>query len=362
MSSKNSFANKLKIFVFTALFLSSIIFPYTKAHASVSNYAINYAVQSAPGEITVNIQINYCTGCNPNTGNDSNGRYALLVLKDSVTGNEIARQQLTCNQNNWPLGQLIRKDFVFTGLNLAAGSEIIVEGDYYCDWCSHWNPPPLKLKIEKSNTSTTYTGELAGKPNSSVNLSAVLVDKENMPLVGKTIQFTLDSLAPVAAITDTSGIATATISIPNTITPGTYKLQTRFIGDQDNQPSSDIDDFTVSIKSRKLFPKPNLSIKNSDGDKNASTGDLIEYQLTVENNGNCIIWFVNIYETLPNGTSFVADKNPGWKIENGKFVYNAGPINLGEKKEFKFIVKVNDTLEKGQDKIINTAEVKGEAI
>jgi hypothetical protein len=45
-------------------------------------------------------------------------------------------------------------------------------------------------------------------------------------------------------------------------------------------------------------------------------------------------------------------------LENGRYVYDLGPLNVGEKKEIKFILQVNDSFPTGKDKIINEVEVK----
>ena len=78
------------------------------------------------------------------------------------------------------------------------------------------------------------------------DVSATLIDLgTNLPLVGKTITFTLDALPPVSAITDANGVAATTLPIPGAMLAGIYPMTARFAGDAGYFPSSDKVDFEV---------------------------------------------------------------------------------------------------------------------
>ena len=55
----------------------------------------------------------------------------------------------------------------------------------------------------------TYNGPASGDSQTSVNLSATLLDESNAPIVGRTVSFTLDGLPPVTGVTNASGVASA---------------------------------------------------------------------------------------------------------------------------------------------------------
>ena len=77
------------------------------------------------------------------------------------------------------------------------------------------------ITINQKATSVTYTGATTGLPNHTVTLSAVLRDATGTALVGKSITFTLGSQS-VTAITDPTGVATATLQLAQK--NGTYAL------------------------------------------------------------------------------------------------------------------------------------------
>lgn len=104
--------------------------------------------------------------------------------------------------------------------------------------------------------------------------------------------------------------------------------------------------------------KPDLVVTKTDNGSVVSPGGLVEYYLTVENKGTAYAQDVKVYEMQPEGATFVTDSNPGWVLENGKYVYSLGLINVGEKKQAKFILKVNDPFPTGLEKILNNVEVK----
>ncbi len=237
-----------RIFVLTVICL--LLFA-SASFASVYNYNINYAVQSGDNEVTVQMQCEYCSGCNPNYENDPDGRYATVWIKNSA-GVELAREKKVLNPSNWPLSVVHAENWVFSGVNLTAGETIIIEGDTYCSWCGHWYPPSITMTVRSSNTETVYTGDLQGSAGASAAVSATLKDNSGNPLAGRTVTFTLEGLQ-AQGVTDANGVAAATIALPDTMAPGTYELTARFSGEQSYEPSSDTVNFQV------ITPQDNAS-------------------------------------------------------------------------------------------------------
>ncbi|MDF2524157.1 MAG: hypothetical protein K0R31_1798 [Clostridiales bacterium] len=129
--------------------------------------------------------------------------------------------------------------------------------------------------------------------------------------------------------------------------------------DDDNDDNDDDDD---NDDNPPTIGKPDLFITKTDNGAMVSPGALVEYVITVENKGNANAEGVKVYETLPVGTEFVAAGNDGWVLEDGKYVYSLGMMNIDDKKEVKFVLKVSDPLPVGIDKILNIVEVKDDGI
>lgn len=108
--------------------------------------------------------------------------------------------------------------------------------------------------------------------------------------------------------------------------------------------------------------KPDLFITKTDNGAMVSPGALVEYVITVENKGNENAEGVKVYETLPVGAEFVTGSNQGWVLEDDKYVYSLGQLNVDDKKEVKFVLKVSDPLPVGIDKILNIVEVRDDGI
>jgi uncharacterized repeat protein (TIGR01451 family) len=104
--------------------------------------------------------------------------------------------------------------------------------------------------------------------------------------------------------------------------------------------------------------KPDLVVTKTDKGAMVSPGALVEYFITVENKGNAPAEGVKVYETVPAGAEFVAGGNTEWVLEDGKYVYDLGLLNVGDKREVKFVLKVNNPFPTDIDKILNEVEVK----
>jgi N-acetylmuramoyl-L-alanine amidase len=142
-----------------------------KVEASVYNYDITTVTRTGSTEVTVKLQVQFCGACNPNylsspgcfafthgypppyypyshsCGGLINGRYVAVRLKDEA-GNSLGMQKLVCNQANWPINQLVTRDFVFPNIPLTGLGTVIAEADVYCSWCGHWYPQPKSLQVE----------------------------------------------------------------------------------------------------------------------------------------------------------------------------------------------------------------------
>ena len=315
----------LKVAILAALIVLLVV---PAAFASVYDYAINSAVQTGAAEITVEVQAEYCGGCNPNyAGNPGctpfehsctweDGTYAAIRLKDS-SDNVLAMQKLIITPANWPMAQLVKKNFIFPGVPMPAGSTVTVEADLYCSWCGHYYPTPVNVQVQASNTQVTYTGATSGHAGTTANVSATLLDDQGAPLAGKTVTFTLGTLPGVSAVTDSNGVAASTVAIPDTMAAGTYQMVTRFAGEADLLPSSDTDDFVVNeqqqgvwfIFSNKIANPANTTINlidtNGDG-KN----DKADVTFTGPGEGVIVLDVKNI-GTLPISASDIRIDNPG---------------------------------------------------
>jgi hypothetical protein len=236
---------------------------------SVYDYNINWVVQTGSTEITVQLQARYCPACNPNDAGNAgctpfehtippygergcsmgypDGRYTAVRIKDTG-GFVLATTKMVCDSANWPLNIVHTEDFIFPGLPLHAGDLVTIEADAYCSWCGHWYPDPVTIPIVGSDSQTTYTGDTSALVGTNAHVCAVLKDaKTGDPLVGRNVSFTLDTLLPVTAVTNSQGVASTMLPIPGGMAGGTYKMTARFAGGPDYFPSSDTVDFEVIV-------------------------------------------------------------------------------------------------------------------
>ena len=90
----------------------------------------------------------------------------------------------------------------------------------------------------------TYDGPASGDSQTTVNLTAHLLDEFGDPIVGRTLNFTLEGLPAVIAVTDDTGAAATSLSMD--IAPGVYPLQVSFASDGVYGPSSTEEPFLVT--------------------------------------------------------------------------------------------------------------------
>ena len=104
-------------------------------HNSVSNYSINWAVETGPGTIAVEGQARYCSACNPgNAGTPGcapfthpggyygathvDGTYIAIRVKDSG-GTVLGMQKLVLHPGNMTLSTTCTWQFIFGGLAMS---------------------------------------------------------------------------------------------------------------------------------------------------------------------------------------------------------------------------------------------------
>ncbi|MCP5015158.1 MAG: DUF11 domain-containing protein, partial [Ketobacter sp.] len=105
---------------------------------------------------------------------------------------------------------------------------------------------------------------------------------------------------------------------------------------------------------------PNLAVTKSDGGAVASAGDTVVYSLAVENLGNQDASGVELTETVPSHTTFVASASaPGWGCSGvtpgSVCVLSLGSLPVGAPAQAaSFAVRVDDPLATGVTELVNT--------
>jgi hypothetical protein len=173
---------KGKIPVIIALvFLLGLSIAVRNANASVYNYSITSATQTAPDTVVVSAQCEFCTACYPNDNNEAGctpfepgdpavigpgyhscgvgspaGRFAAVRLVSSKGVFAPVTQKLVTNQQNWPLGSLWAHNFVFSGLTIDSTDTITAYTDFYCSWCYHWYSDPQTVVITNATKGQLF--------------------------------------------------------------------------------------------------------------------------------------------------------------------------------------------------------------
>lgn len=142
---------------------------------------------------------------------------------------------------------------------------------------------------EAHKTQLTYTGDLSGQFSDSVNLTAILTDKNGNPLVDKNIVFEIGDQS-ASTITNNNGVTTTSLTL-NQIPGNYYFVDTTFAGDEGYLPSSDSKAFEVQ--------KENVVIDVSDKECSAFDTTALEAEirdddgdlLRQENGSGCFVEF-----------------------------------------------------------------------
>jgi RHS repeat-associated protein len=96
----------------------------------------------------------------------------------------------------------------------------------------------LFVNVVRDESAIRYTGKTAVANGTTQTLTALLTDPDGgEPLTGRLVTFTIGSLTAIAT-TDTSGIASATVTVPPSLGTGPIRLTASFGGDAYNVPAS----------------------------------------------------------------------------------------------------------------------------
>ncbi|MGH7687151.1 MAG: Ig-like domain repeat protein [Candidatus Dormibacteria bacterium] len=111
--------------------------------------------------------------------------------------------------------------------------------------------PPASLTSNSASiiwtqvsTTLTYTGATSGDFNDVATVSARLTDSSSVPLAGQTVTFTVQGTETCSAVTDTSGIASCSLTPGEPA--GAYSLVASFAGTAKYVASSTTVTFTVT--------------------------------------------------------------------------------------------------------------------
>ena len=107
------------------------------------------------------------------------------------------------------------------------------------------NLSSVGFTITQEESKVTYGGALTQDYHDAFTASATLVDPDDgVPIAGKTIVFTLGVGDTCSAVTNSSGVASC--SITPTQAAGTYSMTASFAGDIDYKASSDVKSFVIT--------------------------------------------------------------------------------------------------------------------
>lgn len=144
-------------------------------HNSVTNYQIISVTQTGSTQLTVRVEADFCSGCNPNTALASgctpfhhgypgippypstyygcgglpdyvDGRYVAIQVRDS-SNTIVGSTKYICDPLNWPINTLNYQQDIVVPASLASGATCTVEADIYCGWCGHWYPVPSTVTV-----------------------------------------------------------------------------------------------------------------------------------------------------------------------------------------------------------------------
>jgi len=119
--------------------------------------------------------------------------------------------------------------------------------------------------ITREESQVTNGGVLTSDYHDAFTATATLVDPvDGVPVVGKLVAFTLGAGDGCSASTDTSGVASC--SITPTQVPASYALVASFAGDVDYVSSSDSDTFVVTKEeTTTAYSGPTVILKGASG-------------------------------------------------------------------------------------------------
>lgn len=191
------------------------------------------------------------------------------------------------------------------------------------------------VNVDLRPTSLVYSGDLHVSYSDQVNLKATLKDAtSDTPLANKTITFTI-GLQSATAVTDASGVATATLII--TQAPGSYSVVTSYAEECPFAAGTVTDDFRIGVE--RACANYTGVLMASTGSVNSSVANvLLAFTITQESDGfpgdirNAYVMFYQSSSTsiepisplIPVGLVDPNDKSFGTAVFEWK--YNLGTL------------------------------------
>jgi hypothetical protein len=147
--------------------------------------------------------------------------------------------------------------------------------------------PIVSAQSATHSTQLQNTGPTSGEIGHDVTVQARLTDESDQPVAGKTVSFSLDGSSVGSSTTDSSGLATATFTVPG---PSRQAALTEsFAGDPDHGGSSTTVPFTIETKpttltntgatSGELGDQATLSAHLADDDGTPVSGKDVDFAL-----------------------------------------------------------------------------------
>ena len=263
--------------------------PTPIADIEISNAASDYTPQNQDNiTITVTVKNNGPnTAENVTVGNWLNGNYIIWVSDDSVG----AYDPVT---GVWTLGDL--ESGSISILNIVAkviGSNVIIANTATYNSGSTYDPNPNNnyqtINLSVLTPTTVTLNPVSGFKGDKVDLIAKLTDTQNnIPVEGKTIQFTVNGTSVGTAKTNAEGIATLAYTITQSF--GTYNILAEFIQDDTYIGSNIINTLTVARIPTEIIVNPVSGFK---GDKVDLIAKLTDTQNNIPVEGKTIQFTVN---------------------------------------------------------------------
>jgi uncharacterized repeat protein (TIGR01451 family) len=227
----------------------------------------------------------------------------------------------------------------------------------------------LKTAVEAAATAggtVTFTFDytnLGDQDASGVVLSDVLpayatFDPAANP--GWTLEDTTLTFAVGALAAGGQGQATLVLGVATAIPAGVEEFSNAASIADDGAGGADANlsdnSSTVTLP---LLAAPDLTLAKSDGRESVRRGQALTYTLTYANNGTQGATGVVITDTLPEGTIFDSEDNPGWSFDEGTGVltFTVGSLAAGAQGSATLRLRVADELPDGLDTITNTASI-----
>ncbi len=166
------------------------------------------------------------------------------------------------------------------------------------------------------------------------NLIATLRDtKNNLPLAGKTIRFSVNGTFLGTALTNSSGVATLPYTVLENI--GVYLIFAEFIQDATYAASNGTANLTVATNIA------DVEVTNTVSNSTPKYNDTITFTVTVKNNGPCTAQNVAVSGWLNNGylTYISNDSQGALNLSNG--IWTIGTLNSGATATLHIVAKAN---------------------